>query len=269
VALLGNYSLASKSPGRFFGGNSTAHASGVGQFAPQLPGNWGGSGARRNFAIQDGSTDALELTARPDGYGGTGYMMPVTAGRLSSHRGANGVAIFTAAIASGRAIAGVFAGVASFTATGKLVVSGSGVFAGTSSFTGNVIAALAASGTTAGVAAFTATPRAIGHMSGSFSASSSFTATRYATGSMSGSFSPAITVELDNFSNYLLDEQDIETGLTMRQALRLIAAATAGKVSGGGTSTITIRNAVADSDNRITATVDSNGNRSAITYDLD
>lgn len=60
----------------------------------------------------------------------------------------------------------------------------------------------------------------------------------------------------------------VETGLTVRQALRLIAAANAAKLSGAATTTITIRNAVADSKDRIVATVDSDGNRSAITYDL-
>jgi hypothetical protein len=66
----------------------------------------------------------------------------------------------------------------------------------------------------------------------------------------------------------VLDTQTVESGLTVRQAMRLIAASTAGKVSGAATSTVTIRNAVADSKDRITATVDSNGNRSAITYDV-
>lgn len=60
----------------------------------------------------------------------------------------------------------------------------------------------------------------------------------------------------------------VETGLTVRQAMRLIAAAAAGKLSGAGTTTITIRNAVADDKDRITATVDADGNRSAITVDL-
>jgi hypothetical protein len=60
----------------------------------------------------------------------------------------------------------------------------------------------------------------------------------------------------------------IEPGLTLREALRLVAAATAGKLSGAGTSTETIRNAVGDNKNRIVATVDSSGNRTAITYDL-
>jgi len=60
----------------------------------------------------------------------------------------------------------------------------------------------------------------------------------------------------------------VETGLTLRQAMRLLAAASAGKLSGAATTTITVRNAVADSKDRITATVTSDGDRSAITYDL-
>jgi hypothetical protein len=63
-------------------------------------------------------------------------------------------------------------------------------------------------------------------------------------------------------------EAVVEPGLTLRQALKLVAAATAGKISGGGTSTVTIRNAVADGADRIVATVDADGNRSAITYNL-
>ena len=60
----------------------------------------------------------------------------------------------------------------------------------------------------------------------------------------------------------------IETGLTPRQALRLALAALAGKLSGAATATVTIRDAVADSKDRIVATVDADGNRTAITYDL-
>lgn len=60
----------------------------------------------------------------------------------------------------------------------------------------------------------------------------------------------------------------VETGLTPRQAMRLLSAALAGKLSGAATATVTIRNAVADSANRITATVDADGNRTAISYDV-
>ena len=65
----------------------------------------------------------------------------------------------------------------------------------------------------------------------------------------------------------LLDRADgIETGLTPRGAFRLIAAASAGKLSGAATTTVTIRN-VGDTKNRITATVDASGNRTAVTAD--
>jgi hypothetical protein len=59
----------------------------------------------------------------------------------------------------------------------------------------------------------------------------------------------------------------IETSLTLRQALRLMVAAAAGKVSGAATNTITFRN-IGDSKNRIVASVDTYGNRSSITTDL-
>jgi hypothetical protein len=73
----------------------------------------------------------------------------------------------------------------------------------------------------------------------------------------------------DAIASAVLDLADaVEAGLTMRQALRLAASALAGKISGASGSTVTIRNAVADSKDRIVATVDADGNRSAITYDV-
>lgn len=60
----------------------------------------------------------------------------------------------------------------------------------------------------------------------------------------------------------------VESNMTVRQALRLLTTAEGGKLSGGNTTTITIRNAVADSKTRITATVDEGGNRTAVSYDL-
>lgn len=59
----------------------------------------------------------------------------------------------------------------------------------------------------------------------------------------------------------------IEGTTTLKESIRLINSALAGKVSGAATSTITFRD-LADSKNRIIATVDENGNRSAITKDL-
>lgn len=58
----------------------------------------------------------------------------------------------------------------------------------------------------------------------------------------------------------------IETSWTVRQGLRVMLASMAAKLSGAATSTVSIRD-VGDTKDRIVATVDANGNRSAITYD--
>ena len=58
----------------------------------------------------------------------------------------------------------------------------------------------------------------------------------------------------------------VEGSHTMIQLLRLFASALASKLSGAATTTVTIRD-IDDSKNRIVATVDSDGNRTAITLD--
>ena len=62
----------------------------------------------------------------------------------------------------------------------------------------------------------------------------------------------------------ILDDTIGDGTLTMRQALRVLIAGMAGKLSGAATTTITIRN-VADSADVIVATVTADGNRTAVT----
>ena len=59
----------------------------------------------------------------------------------------------------------------------------------------------------------------------------------------------------------------VEGAITVLQSLRLANAALGGKASGLDTTTAVFRD-LADSKDRITATVDANGNRSAVTRDL-
>ncbi len=65
----------------------------------------------------------------------------------------------------------------------------------------------------------------------------------------------------------LLDRANgVESGYTLRQALRLMLSSMAAKLSGAATTTVTIRD-VGDTKDRIVATVDADGNRSALTLD--
>lgn len=59
-------------------------------------------------------------------------------------------------------------------------------------------------------------------------------------------------------------DEVVDGTYTARQLLRLLASALAAKSSGGGTTVVTFRD-VADTKDRIVATVDANGNRTAIT----
>lgn len=75
------------------------------------------------------------------------------------------------------------------------------------------------------------------------------------------------TTTYETVDNLLDKANAIEAGVTPRGALRLMLSVLAGKLSGAGTGTETFRNAVADSKARVTATVDTSGNRTTITTD--
>lgn len=268
MALIGNYSVLNKTPGRWLGGNAVAHASGVGQAHTYTRANWGKTGAIRNFAYQDRSSNALEYFSIPDGYLGRGWIMPIERGGLSSHEWAIGTATLTGAMAGGKnGQASITAG-ASVSATGQLVVSGSASITAAGAITANVFAARVASATVTAAATVTGTAKALGFMSASIAGVGSVSATRYARGTLAAAITPFTDLSPQTLATQILDAEDIESSMSVRQALRLIAAATAGKVSGASGTTITIRSAVADNKDRIIATVDSAGNRTALEYDL-
>lgn len=62
-----------------------------------------------------------------------------------------------------------------------------------------------------------------------------------------------------------LDSVVVETGLNARQALSIATAAASGVLAGAATTSVTIAAAGVPATNRITATVDASGNRSAVT----
>lgn len=85
-------------------------------------------------------------------------------------------------------------------------------------------------------------------------------------GALTSLATAAAIAALNNISTAsILAAGDID-GFTIEQALKLILANAAGKLSGAATATNTIR-AADDSKARITATVDADGNRSVVTLD--
>jgi hypothetical protein len=95
------------------------------------------------------------------------------------------------------------------------------------------------------------------------------TAAAIANGAVTAAAIATGAIDADALAADAVDEildDPIEGSMTLRQALRIILSACSGKLAGAATTTVTIRD-LADSKNRITATVDSSGNRSAVTLD--
>jgi len=65
-----------------------------------------------------------------------------------------------------------------------------------------------------------------------------------------------------------LDQVTIETGMTAKQAMSMIAAAAAGKLTGAGTTNVRIFAANNPATLRIDAVVDASGNRDSLTLSL-
>jgi hypothetical protein len=134
---------------------------------------------------------------------------------------------------------------------------------------GNIVAALQAAAALAGAGSVTAAVDALAWAVAAANGSASLSATPFATGQLDAAIVVGATEGLTaaQVAEQVLDSELVEIGLTVRGALRLIAAASAGEVAISG-DTVTIRSAVADSKNRIVATTDAQGQRTAITFDL-
>jgi hypothetical protein len=85
-------------------------------------------------------------------------------------------------------------------------------------------------------------------------------------GSMAAVFDIISRPSASDIAQEVWNSLSIEGGFSAGELLRIMAAALAGKVSGAAGTTVTIRD-VNDTRDRIVATVDANGNRSAVTLD--
>lgn len=260
MALLGNGGLHARGPVRNFGilSPGTERSS------------WQQSGQLRNFPLHEERPTGGDKTGYPSGrVHPYSWSMPAKPGGMASIGRSQGSATVSGSGAMGVNGSVGISGSSVVAATGRLVVSGSSSISGSASVSANVRAALNGSASISGSASVSAAVSALAWANTAIAGAASVTSVPFASGRLVCSIAPAITLEASNFSTYLLDQEDIETGMTLRQAMRLVAAATAGKISGANGTTVTIRGAVADGHDRIVATVDASGNRTAITYDLD
>lgn len=258
--LLGNVTLLHKTLVTFIGGAVLSCET------PNFTGNEKGFGTYAS----EGVTNATH--AIPNGYApGYSWVPPRRAGGLASYTQAQGAISGAAVLAAGRnaeASAALVLTVANAQADQIVPIEASG-----SLTLAKADAALAAAvlAEAAGACAISVASAQLGGIfdvaaSGTMTLTPSVTVTALAF--MEAEAGGATPLSPEGLTEQLLDNSDIESGYSMREALRLILSSAAGKLSGAGTATITIRN-VPDTKDRIVATVDSNGNRESVTYDVE
>ena len=95
-------------------------------------------------------------------------------------------------------------------------------------------------------------------------------AATFAAGAITASVIATGAIDADALAGDAVDEiwdEVMEGTTTARQSIRLANSANGAIVAGAATTTVTIRD-LADSKDRVTATVDANGNRTAVALDL-
>lgn len=229
---------------------------------------WGRSD-RLNIFVSEGLTD--RHAGIPSGYRvPAAWVLAVQDGGMSSHNEAQGSSGFSGAGALGLNGVASVSGVALVSAVGQLVLSAIATIAGQATVHASIVAVVSAAATVSGTSDVAAIASGLAWAIASIQGTSDVNAAPYSTGSMSASVAVGATTELTAaaVADEILDQQMVETGLTVRETLRLCAAALAGKVSISG-NTVTIRNAVADDVDRIVATTTADGERTAVTTTLD
>lgn len=257
--LLGNYSVLNRSPGYWRSGGA------IGQGMERPNSNLSGA-ARNRF-----TADALSpRTSHPLGTApGTALVIAQKGGGIGTRNLITASSSLAALGAMGINIEATANGAATLEAVGQLVVSAVASISASATVSANILAALAASASLSGQGDLSAAATALGWAIAALQGEASTSFTPYATGALAASIDVAAVADLtaSAIADEILDSQMVETGLSVRETLRLCAAALAGKVTISG-STVTIRNAVADTEDRIVATTTTEGERTAITYDL-
>lgn len=252
--LVGNYTVLSKNPGRDIGGGAIGLGMNRGEF---------NKGALARGAFTSATWDPL--SGVPDGYRPPySWVLPITAGGLSARNALIGNGELTGAIAGGLNAESSLVGTGSLVGVGALIVSLQAALSGAGALTGAAEAFLNLAASLAGAGDIDGALTAIGHAAAAVSGAGTLTLTLVATGAMAASIT--VTGDVLTTGNVASAVWDAiaEGVITYDQMLRIIAAATAGKSSGGPSDPV-FRN-LSDTQDQITGTADSNGDRSAVTY---
>lgn len=255
--LRGNQSVLHKSPVRYLGGTATA-----GAYAASV---------RTNFTKQRLNLSPFIFTERnsiPEGYNIVGAITPSIAdGNLSALTTIEGSGELTATAILAKLAEATLSGSGDLTASLGVVTQGEATLSGSGSLSADALAVSSVEATLSGSGSISASLSAILPIEAALSGSGTISPVLTGIGRLEAAISPFTDLSPEGLAQALLDNNEIEDNYSVRETLRLVAAVLAGKVSGSPTTTITFRD-LNDTKDRVVATVDGDGNRTALTLDV-
>lgn len=286
--LVGNMMRLGGNPGHFLAAPDTAYS--------VARGTWSKGGTLRNFysgeaTVISGASIAAKQ-AIPNGYVHPYcWVLAPKPGGMATYITISGTGAVTSAnLAGGKALDAALAGAGDITdAALGLIVQAVANLVGSGSVTADIVGVLQAAASLAGSGDVNGTLDALADLIASLGGTATVTAT---TGGTTGSLSASITVTgatlttanvaaavwsalatqndlpatMGELLNGAVFDDTVEGSLSVREALRIVLAALAGKLSGAPAGPIVVRD-TDDTKDRITATVDVDGNRTAVTLD--
>lgn len=258
MALIGNHSVLNKSCAKFFSGTATA-----GAYAGNNRSNF-----KKISHLRSRDIYWPKKVSLPYGYNvGEAFIISVSSGGLSSFTNISGVGDLSGSGKSVRLSISSMSGTGTIsTANLALLVPSTAALSGTGSLVAALTAASGAIASLSGTGTISASLKATIPITASLSGSGSVSANLKGYGSLEADITPFTELSPQSLASAVL-AGEIEDGYDLQASLRLILSALAGELSGAPGTTITIQNVNGDKD-RIVATVDSNGNRTSLTYDV-
>lgn len=265
MALLANGARLHTHVNRAWGGNAVAgiYGLGINGLRSTLE---RGSGVRKNWTAGWHRVAGQTVkTALPNGYNHpNAWLLPRSAGGMSSHNRSFVTVTGAASGAEGLNAAGSTSFTLTADATGQLIASAIGTSSFSVTATGSVIATLGAPGSASFSVTASGTVEAIAWAYGVAPLEVTASLVSYGIGHMVGSALPYTELSPQSLAAAVWGTV-LEGTYTAAEVQKIMAAALAGKVSGSAGSAPVFRS-IDDTADRITATVDANGDR--LTVDL-
>lgn len=216
MALLGNYTVLAKNPGRAFSGSTVS----------DNRSQWNKSGANRCRFVGWAEYDSLSST--PDGYRPPySWVIAIDGGGMSTWGQIIGTGTLDGSAAGGRNGEAALVGTGDFTATMQLIVSAVASITGTGTLDGNLLAVLLAVAELTGTGDFTITgAEGIGSLAGGLTGTGTLTVPNYGTGELAAEIQPFTELSPQSLAQavWAALRDDNTDPASMGEAVRLVHA---------------------------------------------